>query len=52
MVIDARERFAKRVATWIMASSLSETEITIRLACFDDEFNELVVKASRELRAA
>lgn len=52
MVIDARAKFAKRVATWIMASSLDTEEITIRLSCFDDAFNELVVQASRELKVA
>lgn len=52
MVIDARAKFAKRVAVWMMSSTLSTEEIEIRLACFDDDFNELIIQESRKLRAA
>lgn len=52
MVIEAQAKFAKRVATWMMLSDLSSEEIEIRLSCFDDDFNELIIQESRKLRVA
>lgn len=45
MLIDARDRFANRIAEWMLTSTLSVKEMTTRMSQWPDEFNERISAA-------
>ena len=49
-LVDARERFAKRTAKWIMASGLPKRDIAARLTKWPLDYVRMVNDAARKLK--
>ena len=50
LVVDARERFAKRTVDWIRKSSLTQEQLKARLRQMPKEFNEEVTKVASKIK--
>lgn len=50
MIIDARKRFARRSAGWMLTSGLGREELAKRLRSFTDEHVKLINQQAREIR--
>lgn len=50
LVVDARERFAKRTVDWIRKSSLTQEQLKARLRQMPKEFNEEVTKVAAKIK--
>lgn len=50
MLVDARGRFAERVANWMRTQRLPREEIVTRLSLFPEEFILMVNEAAKRQR--
>lgn len=50
MLVEAKQRFANRMAAWLLRSKLDKTEIAIRLRLFSDDFVRLVDDEAKRIK--